>query len=448
MRLPFVGLVALTLSLSGITVAAKAPPVPVKPLTSVRVMPLKSGDPCLSPAYAKRCADDHAEMAALAGEAVPTALPQDLPDVIQLEQYPYGKSQYDARNEWLTKFYSAQGHFFINGMLAHLHTECGGPIYGRLSRLLAFTLPCRAQLFHFPGRVEIGYGNYSEIVWEQPSPRLGNPTGLAIYNFAALLDPNPKLGTGVVVAPRPENGWFNSAIALLGYFDTGDFSQNVELYLPFFSVGNPNIPVTPGSPLLSARTMLFATPGGPGVGHGQAIINCWDYLPVLAPVTTTITVNCQSYVYAREREGIWPGRAFDAQQQLDDLDLHNGNPGTQVTKILDSQTQDLAVVFNPFVRPGPRKTAIVWSDNSGPGDPIQHILPNEEMWILLVTSWTADPGGTPPPPPPPPPPSACPGVFGWRFVDLSATVRDFIRIFTKAPDAPSNCVMPSVPSGG
>lgn len=390
---------------------------------------LQPNDPCLTPAYARRCADDHASMETAESTAAPMAVQTGLPDVIPLHQYPYGKTQYDSRTEWLTRFWSSQGHWLINGMLAHLHVECGGPIYGRIAHALAFTLPCRAQAFHLPGRVDLGYGNKSQWTWDVPGDHRGNPMGLEIFNASAVFDPSAFDG-------RPENGWFTAVTALFAIFDNGPI-QNVELHLPFYAVGDPAVPasVDPGVPLFSARTMMFpATPPWAGQGHGQAIVECRDYLPVLAPVTTTITVtDCWSYVYTRDR-GPWPAPELDGQSQLDEIDLHNLIPGIPVTQRFGvDQLGPFPVIFNPFTKAGPRKTAVTWKQNSGPGDPAQGIHPNEELWALLVFPWTAAPGGTPPPPPPPPPPAAVDCVLTKTPMLLSPGVWIITYVETRSP---------------
>lgn len=351
------------------------------------------------------------------------------------------------------KWYSAQGHYqddvMTHAQVSHLHVELCAQPYAVIPRNETFTLPGRVVLYHMAGRVPLNsvyvYWLARPLVWESPGDIVGNPNGVVTRHFTMTID----AANGQAIDPfnrfsyRPDHGWFHVGVTAFLQFETmrpnGGVEFNTELIIPFYSGDPAATPTHQGTEfVLSGRS------SGGQLGTGEIISEYKNVFFPIAPVNARTTVPGISWAYLISQQ--WPASQPWHWFQVNDLDLHNGVPGTELGRRTfspnDGQLQFTSdVVIDPAVlSPGEHKIALWGEQATGTGNAsFPANLTRATLLVALVDVGT----GTLPPTEPVP----CGGTWGWSFSD-SGNQRFFTRTFTVSPFSAPNCVRPTVPQGG
>jgi len=322
-------------------------------------------------------------------------LPAD--GALKIHQH-WQKSAYASSSEW--PLISSQGHVRAVGQavgtLAHTHVELWHPLYAEIPRSQLLTIRGRIQFFHVDGG--LWSGNIfcpmaRAITWDSTAPIVGNPGTVVVREFTLTIDPT-IVGLSGVNGPMaaPENGWIQIVVTAYTALADGRLTET-RLSVPVYVVGDPSVPEVKQPFGFDFMVQASASVQvASGVGFGNAISEYRDvYLPILAPLPSTVTVKGLSYPYARTPD--WASPDLDRSQQVIDADLHNGIAGTLAQNIPSDPTgvspgASVDMAFGP----GAHKHALIWKQQ----------LKDEELWSLLVVSSTST--GTPVEPPPPPPP--------------------------------------------
>lgn len=342
------------------------------------------------------------------------------------------KAAYGSPAEWPTV--SAQGHWLINGDLAHLHVDLTCPLYAEVHEGDTVTCQFAVVLHHFPGRVSdaaagwTGLFGYAHTVrWDATGSEtfpvmIGDPTG--DRTFTGSLTIETKIGI---------TGWWPIQLDVAGLFDNGD--QIRVRHTECLWVITPGVTGNgQASPFVESHATFFQA-ARPERGWGDTQTGLLTYLP-LAPISVPWPVLVNGLQY-RDNGAIPLGPFHGTLEQRVDLDLHHGIPGTTIYGPV-TDPLNVVVAFNPAVGNGLHKYALFWNA------PIEEQLASS----LIVNLVTVDPNAppiapdltpTPPPPPPPPPPPVESWIAGPTIQQLliNGVLQDRFRLCSPTP---THCV--------
>lgn len=327
------------------------------------------------------------------------------PDHPQAADMPF----YNSSADW--RPFSSQLHVLhADGVLSHTHVETCSPDFGKIPIAWnSLPIPGRIQFFHTKGRLSGISGDLQpDIQWAAGTPlvKVGDPSGLVIYNFLATYNLRGWLhnGSGGPVFTVPENGWFaGSHLTVYTDFDDG-IGGNNEMVRALYSQGDPNALPDPRLGEAQGFGISFMTASRTSAGYpgdleslGVANVDFKDVFLPIAPLRHRMMVPVQSYAYARSPNYSAP--ELDRAQFIVKFDFHAGNMGTTVQDIDASNgaNANMVIWLDPAAfGEGDHKWAAIWKQNTGPGNAF--FGSNHEVWSLAVFDLTVPAGPYTPPP--------------------------------------------------
>jgi len=284
-----------------------------------------------------------------------------------------------AQCHWITPALSA-----LSEMPSHTHIEYPRPNFWAVVNS-AFTQAVDFVLYHVSGFIDASRieGDYiRRIIWDDtgtttPPPLVGDPNSVVTYHAHITYD--PELGA-------PAKGWWNPRLVAITRFADSTSTKD-EFFYPLYSTRDPNAPESDNRPFLSARCTGFP-------------VNVWGtntsefrgevYPPILGPITSPWTGTVLPYGYGAQE--VLPLGMF---QQLSDLNLHAGIPGTLLAseQSFGGNPNGNEITFSPAIGPGVHTMAFTWDQ------PHPTAAGLEEATSLLVMQYTVADGGSTPPPP-------------------------------------------------
>lgn len=381
-------------------------------------------------------------------------VPQDNEGAIPIHpKHPQAaqKPAYASRAEWPRP--SSQVHWSpsenpIEHLLLHLrkishaHMECALPIYGIIARA-PIRFSCQVQAFHMPGRIEVfSTGTYPPntiIEWDNPSDMIGDPNSVVVRQITVTMD----------TTTMPVKGIWRPAMTVRARLDNNtryDNTQEIPLCVACDGTEDDM------DFILTTHVSGFSNVSPlPGV-RGGPTVDLFGFAPIIGvPLDRRYTLRVRSFAYQQDPT-FSGGGAFE---QIHRPNRHFGDPGILWNRIAVpppavNGIDDFVAIFDPVaLGPGKSKVSFSWQDDTEAGN--ARFAPAEKFMAFMDVEVIVPDGTIPPPPPPPTDPVPCGGTWSVRytFADVGAERRfSKLDVFTKAANAPANCIPPTKPIGG